>query len=224
MKKIRALNDYPQTWALQVDQCVLEIAIKYTRRRGSVALKYQNGNWVFYCPQNLAPQKIASLLKGYQADFEHLIVSQQLKSAPSNQIPSIATEFSWLGEMRSKLEFGDSLERVLIGEAQQYFTEKVPYYATQMRLQPKQIKVKSYQACWGNCYHQRGLLQFNWKLLQAPSWVVDYVIVHELAHLVHPNHSTDFWSLVHRHYPQTPQAKRYLKENGQRMMHLAIAE
>ncbi|CAN8141022.1 conserved hypothetical protein [uncultured Thiomicrorhabdus sp.] len=61
-------------------------------------------------------------------------------------------------------------------------------------------------------------MQFNWKLLQAPKWVVDYVIVHELAHLVHPNHSRDFWNLVQQHYPETLKAKVYLKQSGNQMM------
>lgn len=98
-----------------------------------------------------------------------------------------------------------------------YLAQKVPELAAQIGVGVSAIQVKTYKSRWGSCYAD-GRIQFNWKLLQAPEWVVDYVIVHELCHLHHANHSPAFWALVNHHYPQTPQAKRWLKTHGMALM------
>ncbi|WP_178863266.1 M48 family metallopeptidase [Thiomicrorhabdus cannonii] len=102
-------------------------------------------------------------------------------------------------------------------KAQAYFAQKVPDLAGQIDVSVSAIQVKTYKSRWGSCYPD-GRIQFNWKLLQAPEWVVDYVIVHELCHLQHVNHSPAFWALVNQHYPQTPQAKRWLQTHGMALM------
>ncbi|QKI88683.1 M48 family metallopeptidase [Thiomicrorhabdus xiamenensis] len=215
--------DYPQHWPMQVNNEPTQIAIKYTRRNRSIGLKYLQEGWKLYCPQNVSPKKVRSMLQSHHADLQAFIDRHSSKIHKRAQQQNISplqkgSEFIWLGQKcQIECELAE-LERELIKEAQDYLHPKVAFYAEQMQLAPKQIKVKNYKSCWGNCYHQRGLVQFNWKLLQAPEWVVDYVIVHELAHLVHPNHSRDFWSLVQYHYPQTPQAKSYLKQYGGHMM------
>lgn len=226
-KKPKPQADYPQYWPMQVNSEPTEIAIKYTRRRGSIGLKHQDNCWILYCPQNASPKKVRSMLQSHHVDLQAFIdhhspkihkMAQQQNTSSLQQ----GSEFFWLGQKRQVDGAFEQLEKQLIKEAKTYLHPKVQFYAKQMQLNPKQIKVKNYKSCWGNCYHQRGLVQFNWKLLQAPEWVVDYVIVHELAHLVHPNHSRDFWSLVQHHYPQTQQAKTYLKQNGNQMMQFLV--
>lgn len=98
-------------------------------------------------------------------------------------------------------------------QAEEYLQPKLDYYARQMGLSYHSVTVKGYKSRWGSCYSD-GRIQFNWRLIQAPKWVVDYVIVHELAHLVHANHSPAFWELVQTHYPQTAQAKQFIKQHG----------
>lgn len=97
--------------------------------------------------------------------------------------------------------------------AESYLLDKVGYYADLMALEYTSLTVKGYKSRWGSCYSD-GRIQFNWRLMQAPRWVIDYVVVHELAHLVHHNHSKAFWHLVEAYYPQTKEAKKYLKIYG----------
>lgn len=100
-----------------------------------------------------------------------------------------------------------------------YLAERTQQFAQHLGCQPSQITIKSFRGRWGSC-DGRGRIQFNWKLLALPDWVVDYVVVHELCHLVHLNHSTAFWRLVEQHYPRTREAKLWLKQHG----HLVIAQ
>jgi len=108
-----------------------------------------------------------------------------------------------------------AIEVLMRQTAHEHLAEKLPYYADKVGVVYQSATVKSYKARWGSC-HSDGRLQFNWRLWQAPPWVIEYVMVHELCHLVHANHSKAFWALVTRHYPQTPEAKQYIKQYGQR--------
>ena len=72
------------------------------------------------------------------------------------------------------------------------------------------IEIKNIKSKWGSCSN-KGLLTFSTRLLLMPLWVIDYVIVHELCHLVHFNHSKQFWNLVALHFPKYKMAKDYLK-------------
>ncbi|GAB6070780.1 SprT family zinc-dependent metalloprotease [Thiomicrorhabdus hydrogeniphila] len=106
-----------------------------------------------------------------------------------------------------------TIERVFKERAYEYLLPKLDFYAQIMDVNYQSLTVKGYKSRWGSCYSD-GRIQFNWRLLQAPEWVIDYVVVHELAHLVHANHSRDFWNLVEQHYPKTQQAKQILKQQG----------
>lgn len=70
--------------------------------------------------------------------------------------------------------------------------------------------VGNQQQRWGSCTPSTGAIRLSDRLLRLPGWVVDYVLLHELAHLVEPSHSARFWSLVAR-YPQAERARGYLE-------------
>ena len=67
---------------------------------------------------------------------------------------------------------------------------------------------------WGSCTVER-TFNFNWRLIKAPMFVIDYVIVHELAHLIEPNHTPGFWGIVRASSPRMEKAKLWLREHGQ---------
>ena len=94
-----------------------------------------------------------------------------------------------------------------------YLDNKVAYYGGLMGVRPSSVKVKSYKRRWGSCTAQ-GHISFNYLLMMAPAHIIDYVIVHELAHLTYMNHSTHFWHRVARFYPDFADAKQWLKENA----------
>jgi predicted metal-dependent hydrolase len=73
--------------------------------------------------------------------------------------------------------------------------------------------VTNQQQRWGSCTPSTGLIRLSHRLQPMPAWVVDYVLLHELAHLVEPTHSDRFWRLVSR-YPAAEKAKGYLEVCG----------
>lgn len=96
--------------------------------------------------------------------------------------------------------------------AQTYIEQYLPAWSRITNLVPKSSTIKKYRARWGSC-NNRGELQFNYMLMQAPSWVFDYVIVHELCHLRYLNHSANFWQLVATNFPNYLEAKQWLKSH-----------
>ncbi|NMP32143.1 M48 family metallopeptidase [Thalassotalea sp. M1531] len=89
---------------------------------------------------------------------------------------------------------------------------KLDYWQDKTGLSANELVIKKYKARWGSC-NSKGVVSLNSWLVACPPSVIDYVIVHELCHLVHLNHSRQFWSLVESFYPQFQQAKMWLKEN-----------
>jgi predicted metal-dependent hydrolase len=94
-----------------------------------------------------------------------------------------------------------------------YLVHRVEHFAQLIDVTPTDVNVRSYKRRWGSC-SSKGLLSFNYLLIMAPNRVIDYVIVHELCHLIHLNHSAHFWAEVNRYYPQHKAATQWLKVEG----------
>lgn len=94
--------------------------------------------------------------------------------------------------------------------------ERVKKYQEQIGEEPNAIKVKKQKKRWGSCSSKRNL-NFNWKLIMAPMSVIDYLVVHELAHLKYPNHSKEFWQLVEAVIPNYEEKQEWLRINGRRL-------
>jgi len=99
-------------------------------------------------------------------------------------------------------------------QAEIHFQARSRFFASVIGKRPQSVAVKAYKSRWGSCHHD-GRIYFNWRLIMAPGWVIDYVVVHELCHLIHPNHSKQFWLLVQSIYPSHKAAKSWLNIHGQ---------
>lgn len=91
--------------------------------------------------------------------------------------------------------------------------ERVKYYSNMMSLVPSQLIVKDQEKRWGSCT-KSGAILINWRIMMAPMRIVDYVVVHELAHLKYQDHSSDFWKTIHSVMPDYEQRKEWLRING----------
>ena len=78
------------------------------------------------------------------------------------------------------------------------------------------ITIRDQKTRWGSC-SSRGTLSFNYRLIYGPAGPLDYVVVHELCHLTHMNHSKDFWNMVERIMPDYRIYKQWLREHGQEL-------
>ncbi|MDD2891843.1 MAG: SprT family zinc-dependent metalloprotease [Candidatus Gracilibacteria bacterium] len=110
-------------------------------------------------------------------------------------------------------------QKILTGwyrkQAQKHMNERVTYFSEKHGFSFKQIRITSATTRWGSC-SGRNNLNFPWRLLMAPREVIDYVVVHELAHTIHKNHSSHFWGLVESIVPDWKAHRTHLREEGWR--------
>jgi hypothetical protein len=98
-------------------------------------------------------------------------------------------------------------------KAREIISSSVQYWSSQMGVRYGRIAIREQRTRWGSC-SQKGNLNFNWRLVLAPPEVRDYVVIHELCHLSHLNHSREFWARVEKFCPDYREQRRWLRENG----------
>ncbi len=97
--------------------------------------------------------------------------------------------------------------------AQQFIDKHSPRH----QLFPRSLRIKAQKTRWGSCGPNDDI-NLNWLLMLAPPVILEYVVVHELCHIKHKNHSGDFWLLLSEHMPDYPQHRRWLKQHGASLM------
>jgi predicted metal-dependent hydrolase len=90
---------------------------------------------------------------------------------------------------------------------------RVGLFAQAMGLKAGPIQVRDWKGRWGECHLEKGL-RFNWRLILLPPEVLDYVVVHELAHLKVPGHPREFWHQVAKVLPDWALRRRWLNREG----------
>ncbi|HXH71429.1 MAG TPA: SprT family zinc-dependent metalloprotease [Mariprofundaceae bacterium] len=123
------------------------------------------------------------------------------------------------GGLDARQHTGWLSERVLEwyrATALEHFRERVRQFVAPLGVAPATVGIKSYRSRWGSC-HRDGRIYFNWRLVMAPAFVVDYVVIHELCHLLQHDHSPRFWRHVEAIYPSYREARCWLKVHGHRL-------
>ena len=113
------------------------------------------------------------------------------------------------GAMHIERRIADYLKR----EARRDLEAAVKRHAASVGVPARRVTIRDTTSRWGSC-SAKGSLNFSWRLILAPAFVLDYLAAHEVAHLVHMNHSAKFWALTRRLAPQTERAEIWLKLNG----------
>ena len=212
-----------------------------TARIKSARLQVEDGVVSIAVPKALETERIEQLLKDkHRWIKEKLYLHQQQQPAPKREMLS-GEAFPYLGRnyrlkittgklqpvkllhgrlqvvvpkaMRHEHIIRDMLTHWYRLQAEIRFKEKVKRYASIVGVEPTDVSVKTFKSRWGSC-NVKGEVQFHWKVIMAPNRIVDYVVVHELCHLKHHDHSPAFWKSVERILPDYLECKVWLKEFG----------
>ncbi len=109
-----------------------------------------------------------------------------------------------------------ALEHWYRAQAREIFWAKLDQFAALMGVEYRQFRLKDQKTRWGSC-SALGNINLNWRVILAPERVVDYLVVHELAHLRYLNHSSYFWRVVEAYLPDYRGLRRWLKEHGREL-------
>lgn len=123
-------------------------------------------------------------------------------------------------EIQISEEYKDYLKEILTEwykfEARRIFNDRISYYSSRIGLKVNKVKLSSAVKRWGSC-SGKGNINLVWRLVMAPIEIIDYVAVHELIHLEHPNHSKTYWKRVEEFFPNYRECIKWLEENGYKL-------
>lgn len=108
----------------------------------------------------------------------------------------------------------ETLKEWYISKAKEKIVPRVKYHARELGVHFSGVKIVDNRYRWGSCTVNNNV-NFNWRLIKAPMFVIDYIIIHELTHLIETNHTLRFWNIVRAQSPTMEKAKTWLRENGQ---------
>ena len=133
------------------------------------------------------------------------------------RIMTDGSQFIIQGHRLTPAKACEQLEDFLIDKASHYIVPRARGLARYLGVEHKisQIKLRKTKSKWGHCTSQ-GVLQYNWLIMLAPHSIIDYMIAHEVCHLIHMDHSRRFWLLVGSVWPKHEQYIRWLKEHEHR--------
>ncbi|HWR39154.1 MAG TPA: SprT family zinc-dependent metalloprotease [Patescibacteria group bacterium] len=126
---------------------------------------------------------------------------------------------SWDHVPHSDLRIQDFLRSWYVEQATRLLLEKTRQWSPVIGVRPGMIRIKEQKSRWGSC-SSLGNVNYNWRLIMAPPEIVDYLVVHELCHLLEGNHSGRFWSIVRHHLPDYAASRLWLKQNGRLLSRL----
>ena len=220
--KVEVVRSQRRTAALHIVGSDLQVRVpKDLGDERVAAILQQKRPWIVSKVAELKrmpPQKTKELVSG--ESFPYLGRNYRLKVQDGHQV-GVCLSGGYLQATIRPTEQGEQRQQRI----QQYLdswyktralerlTDKTNRYAEQIGVSPSGISVRNFKSRWGSCDY-RGQLLFNWNIIKAPHAIANYVVVHELCHLVHPNHSKDFWALVGRFDAAFREHRDWLKHQG----------
>jgi len=212
-----------------------------TPRTKSASIKVDEGAVSVVVPRDLPLERIQQLITDKKRWIkEKLYIHQQARPVSSKEFVS-GEAFPYLGRnyrlkvergsyQPAKLVKGSLIVTIPMGvddpnivrnavvrwyrtRALERLKDKSKRWASIIGVTPKSVGIKTFKSRWGSCSADAEVL-FNWRVVMTPNRVVDYVVVHELCHLVRHDHSRQFWKLVEKVMPDYAECKEWLKANS----------
>lgn len=215
-----------------------------TNRRKSVDIRVEDGAVSVVVPVCTSAEKIDLLLAAKRQWIKEKIALQRELNPVSTKQYVSGEAFPYLGRnYRLKVEAGNfapvkllngrlvvtvpngseqphmirnALVRWYKRQAEQKLTEKVKRFAPMVGVEPAGVGIRTFKSRWGSCT-AKGKLEFNWLIMMAPNRMVDYVVIHELCHLIRHDHSPEFWREMARVMPEYLRCREWLKLNAKNL-------
>ena len=218
-------------------QFALPVEVVRTKRKKTASIEIKDGLIRVLVPNSLTDKRVNSLLEE-RASWINKKIRLQAEMPPYRSKEYVNGEtFTYLGRnYRLKLVNTDTTttrlkngylevpaqsEKVIQASLADWYTshalakleEKTGRYAKTLNVEPSSVTVKEYKSRWGSC-STSGDITYNWRIIMAPHRIVDYVVIHELCHLVELNHSDKYWKQVESLVPDYRERRAWLKTNA----------
>lgn len=207
-------------------------------RSRSIKIRVEkNGQVVVTSPQNVPAKQIAEFVEKNTAWIEKTKAKLSVNLPITNDQVQIFGKWYQIEKMHTDLipigvkvygekllinsvkadltedEIKNKIDKFIKNTAEKYIIPRVHQIAKKMDIEFSKITLRQQKTRWGSC-SSNGTLSFNWRLVHYPTKIIDYVIIHELSHRIHMNHSDKFWALVGKYDPQHRANRNWLKKHG----------
>lgn len=218
-------------------QFALPVEVVRTKRKKTASIEIKDGLIRVLVPNSLTDKRVDTLLEQRASWINKKIRLQaEMPSYKAKEYVNGET-FTYLGRnYRLKLVNTDTTttrlkngylevpaqgEKAIHASLTDWYTshalakleEKTCRYAKTLSVEPSSVTVKDYKSRWGSC-STSGDITYNWRIIMAPHRIVDYVVIHELCHLVEHNHSDKYWKQVESLVPDYRERRAWLKTNA----------
>jgi predicted metal-dependent hydrolase len=189
----------------------------------AVAFLDQNAEWVaeqLERVDHLRKMRLTERRRGeilFRGELTPLRIEPISGNSRGNLIRLVDGEIVVRQPSGSRTPISRSLENWLRNQARVEIQKQLRVILRRLRQEPRRVYVMGQRTKWGNCSTLRNL-SFNWRLILAPEFVLQYLVTHEAVHLVIPDHSKKFWLIVQSLCPTTERAKQWLSANAHRLM------
>lgn len=171
------------------------------------------------CSKYVSDREIMRLLQNNEENLKKMYQKVKKKSEETAKVLFLGKELEYIYYSRIILDdariFAPSIEsanKYLESICLNVFEERLKLYIDKFDNLPKfRLRVRKMKTRWGVCNRGSMTVTLNTELIHKAPYLIDYVIVHELSHFEHMNHSRDFWKCVERHYPRYKEARKELK-------------
>jgi len=222
----------------------VSIEIIRTKRQKTASIKISNGSVQAYMPDELSDFKIKELLNKRKLwikrkleleakivvanpkeyvngeNFTYLGRNYRLKLIYAKK-PDVKLKGGYLEVYHPKNFNSQNVRDLLVvwyeSHALERLKEKTDRYAKIIGVRPVSISVKDYKSRWGSCSRDAEIL-YNWRIIIAPHKIIDYIVVHELCHILEHNHSKQYWRNVSNNFDNYIECQNWLKFNGRTLI------
>ena len=236
----------PATETINIGELSLKVQIERTKRKKTISLRVKDNRLIIKAPKAVSKRSLDELIQRKQNwIMERAIMNFEEQNLRNREFID-NDKFYYRGkEYGLSLSAGREetvkiveglivvtfiddrpIDRIGIKTLLEgwYFKESIKIlkkrtneFAKKMKVQPSGMTVKNYVSKWGSCTaHNK--ISYNWRIIMAPDYIIDYLIIHELSHITEPNHSKDFWQTVAKYCDGYQTKRKWLRENGYRLI------
>lgn len=230
------MNDYPDDRKTNFDYI-----LRRSSRRRTLTVSIEKGRVIVRAPDRLAMSKIDAFVEGEREWILRKLGESRMRLAQEPDHKYTQGEmFPYIGywyalrlgtAKRTSVSMTDHelvvslapgtlpemipeiIRKWYIARAREVFQMRAAYYSGELGLESPRISVRGQRQRWGSCSSD-SRINLNWKLMTAPVGVLDYVVVHELCHIIQRDHSRKFWALLSTLIPEYRECRKWLRENG----------
>lgn len=192
------------------DHCAILSIPKYCLRKQALKFLQENEVWIINTLANLP--KLSNFADGDEIS----VFGKIYKICHENKHKGTCFEGDLLKVGGDKVFLHRRVKDFLKKEAVDKLAEISIKTAEKIGVKIASVTVKDTKSRWGSC-STKGNINYNWRIVLAPKEVIDYLVCHEVSHLKHPNHSTDFWSTVESLCPSYKDSRNWLKTHGKEL-------